>query len=814
MRFTFAFLLSLLLSLNAKAQEAAKTYFADGFHGGVYGHYPLDNYTQYMMEQLDAHPNWCIGLEIEPETWDSVRVRTPEAYESWRQTVVGDRVEYTNPAYAQPYCYNISGESIIRQFQYGMKKLRSHFPPMTFTTYSTEEPCFTSCLPQILQQLGFRHAVLKCPDTCWGGYTEGYGGELVHWIGPDGTSLLSVPRPACEELEENSVWQTTSWQNGRKYLQACFAAGIEHPVGMCYQDAGWTKGPWLGKGGRSQYVLWTDYIERIANPSLAVDYHMPQEDVRVALVWGSQVMQRIGQQVRRAENRIVQAENIAAMMNIARSFRPNQAKLDEAWRQLMLAQHHDSWIVPYNRLNKRGTWADNIAIWTANCCRLADEVMSDAVPGSSSLEGSRKAATYMLFNTTGKSRAEDISLPLGEGKSIDFVEALPPFGYVTIDLNKLKPAAPRKHFVQKKGSITLENERYRIVFDLERGGCITGLTDMPTGEEWVNDKKSMAFGELKGFFPMHGGERSSLESKATAEVVKDNELTQCLIIRGEIAGVPFAKTYTFKRGTPLIDVELQIDWKENVRIGDHRERPKNDKTAPFYNTKKMLNVLFPTTLRSPRLWKNAPFDVCESRQDSTFFDRWTDIRHNIIHSWVDISEGTNGRGLALLTDHTTSYSFAKDYPLALTVQYSGGGLWGRDHAITSATCIRYALLPHHGLWDEAGISDICERWNNPVVIAAPTKGTQDKHSLLSLDGTGYQLSSMQVLDDGSLLMRLFNADGNDQPAQIPLSFEAKAIELIDLQGNHIEDCPVSHSAGQMLLTVQMPRFGIRTYKLH
>lgn len=54
---------------------------------------------------------------------------------------------------------------------------------MTFTTYSVEEPCFTSCLPQILKLFGFKYAVLKCPNTCWGGYTNAYGGELINWVG-------------------------------------------------------------------------------------------------------------------------------------------------------------------------------------------------------------------------------------------------------------------------------------------------------------------------------------------------------------------------------------------------------------------------------------------------------------------------------------------------------------------------------------------------------------------------------------------------------------------------------------------------------
>ncbi len=53
-----------------------------------------------------------------------------------------------NPAYAQPYCYNISGESIIRQFAYGMEKIREYFPDASFTPYSVQEPCFTSSLPR------------------------------------------------------------------------------------------------------------------------------------------------------------------------------------------------------------------------------------------------------------------------------------------------------------------------------------------------------------------------------------------------------------------------------------------------------------------------------------------------------------------------------------------------------------------------------------------------------------------------------------------------------------------------------------------
>ena len=175
----YIILLTVFLSTNAYSQQA---YFVDGYHGGIYGHYPVKWKTQFIVDQLHMHPDWRIGLEIEPETWDTIRVQTPEAYQHFKEVATSQQVEFTNPTYAQPYCYNISGESIIRQFQYGIAKINAHFPEVDFVTYSVEEPCFTSCLPQILKLFGFKYAVLKCPNTCLGGYTAAYGGELVNWV--------------------------------------------------------------------------------------------------------------------------------------------------------------------------------------------------------------------------------------------------------------------------------------------------------------------------------------------------------------------------------------------------------------------------------------------------------------------------------------------------------------------------------------------------------------------------------------------------------------------------------------------------------
>ncbi|MGN6510187.1 MAG: hypothetical protein ACTHLD_12080, partial [Chitinophaga sp.] len=369
------FCLAVLLTAAAQGSFAQRHYFIDGYHGGVYGHYPV-GYTRFMTSQLQANPYWKINLEIEPETWDVVKVREPEAYAEFKKIFAdqsdGGRIEYVSPAYGQSYLYTGSGESMIRQFSYGIKKIKEHFPEAVFTTYSSEEPCFTSALPQVLLSFGYKYASLKNPNTCWGGYTRAFGGELVQWQGPDGSSLPTVPRYATEALEENSTWQTTAWDNGREYIRTALAAGIKNPVGMCLQDAGWRNGPWLKR--KVQYETWRNYIGHIADKQNAQVWRVSQEDIQVSLVWGAQVLQRIAQQVRSAENRLASAEKYAAISALYDGLPWPQQALDTAWKSLLLAQHHDCWIVPYNG-RKGDTWIDKVKRWTDMTLAVGDSIL-------------------------------------------------------------------------------------------------------------------------------------------------------------------------------------------------------------------------------------------------------------------------------------------------------------------------------------------------------------------------------------------------------------------------------------------------------
>lgn len=824
-----------------------QAYFVDGFHGGIYGHYPVEWKTKFMANLISDYPEWRMCLEIEPETWDTVAVRTPEDFEIFRKIVTDKRVEFTNPAYAQPYCYNVSGESNIRQFAYGIKKIRQYFPGVEFVTYSVEEPCFTSSLPQILKQFGFKYAVLKCPNTCWGGYTAPYGGELVNWIGPDGSSILTVPRYACEELEENSVWQTTAWGNHSNYLKVCFDYGMKSPVGMTFQDAGWRGGPWIGKGdsirNNSKYVTWREYFENISSGRSDDNYRFSQEDVRVSLMWGSQVLQRIAKQVRHSENMLVMAEKMGVIANRSNGYRYRQENLDEAWRTLMMAQHHDSWIVPYNRLFRQITWADQIYNWTAATDSLCGDIITGAAKSFSGGEVLGKELYLRVYNTLGIPRREIVSATLPEslsglnlivtdanGKKIDnfitidadnkpalqFEANVPAFGYATyyVEQNPKTAKKSEDKNVNKYNEFILENSMYRIVIDPMKGGVIKNLiAKKENKKEFADSSSEFSIGELRGFFYDEGVFHSSTETPAAVTFVQNNPFEKSVRIEGHIASHPFTQIITIKENQRKIDFDLAIDWKNNVGIGEYRQTDahRNNNRA-FYNDRFKLNVLFPVDLESPALYKNAPFDVCRSELKNTYYNRWDSIKHNVILNWIDLAEENNKNGFAVFSDHTTSYSYGEEYPLGLTVQYSGNGLWGRDYLIDRPTNIRFAILPHSKKWDSSDIHNESLRWNEPLVCSFLQHTKLENVSLIDINKTGYEISAAYLSGD-DIIVRFFNADGGRFPQTIKFGMPLSKVEEIDLNGNTIATLNTVKTKAGTEFELEMPRFGLRTLKL-
>lgn len=837
------FYLALFLLLSTSSVMAQQAYFIDGYHGGIYGHYPVWN-TRFMADLLKRHPGWKINLEIEPVTWDDAKVKDRQAYDTFKQWFsdqsVNGRIEYVNPSYGQSYLYNISGESIIRQFSYGMKKLREHFPNAVFETYSSEEPCFTSALPQLLLSYGFKYASLKNPNTCWGGYTRAWGGELVKWQGSDGSQILTVPRYACEDLLPGSTWQTTAWNNSKSYLDAAVRMGIQHPVGMCLQDAGWKNGPWLKdatyNGLPVQYETWRHYFEKVADQRQAPVWKFSQEDIRVSLVWGAQVLQRIAQQVRTSENKLATAEKIAALAAYNK-FRWPATDFDSAWKALLLAQHHDCWIVPYNG-QPGDTWVDKVAAWTSFSDQKADQVISAALGALLQNKGKPDEQYISIFNPTSHDRTEWVSVQLPAGWTSDHVLVSDTLGRKTpqqqgpgntivfrayapqLSLNtyKLKRSASpvatgsANAFRQLPGGrYVLETDMYRLEIDPAKGGAISSLVAKYLGgKELVKKSDSLGFNSIRGYFYDEGKFLSSADNPATVQVLQQGAGLVKVQVNGKIGIHPFTQFITLAQGQRRIDMQVKIDWQGNPGIGaysqKHNYKAESLKKA-FYDDRYKLQVMFPLDLADQLISKDAPFDVTESTLSNTFFESWDSIKNNIILHWVDVRDGKEKAGMALFTDHTTSYVHGEGTPLGLVLQYAGKGLWGRDYDITGPTLVNYAILPHTGNWVKGNVYTESTAWNEPLLLA-PGKPVANYSPLFGVKARGWEVTTI-LADGNDLVLRLFNYGGTDKAGKILVPGRFKDISLEELDGRRVRSLlPVAGSG----VALSIPQFGVRTLR--
>ncbi len=856
-KFLLAGFFSFLVFTASYAQTA---YFIDGYHGGVFGHYP-EWKTQFILDELEKHPDWFINLDIEPETWDSVRVYDNQQYKNFvnfmNNPETAHRVEFVGQTFGQSFLYNISGESVIRQFEYGINKIKEHFPNASLKTYNNPEPCYTSALPQILKSFGFKYASLKHPNTLWGGYNRAFNGELVNWVGPDGTGIDTSPRYECEALRDGTTHQTIAWANDEKYIHACQEMGIENPVGVTLQDAMWDGGPWLGLADKtyrpSVYTTWTNYFENIAIQQPNENWHLSQEDLLVSLVWGSQILQQIAQNVRVSENKIIMAEKIAAMGSLSNNTEYPQKDFDAAWRSLLLAQHHDSWIVPYNNFRYiDGNWADMVEIWTDETNTISENIIHESLKNFSKQQPDQDIISaenhffVKVFNTIGKNRKEPVVIEMPEnwggsqarvlnqyGEEVSsqivsnkdnelvFTAEVPSMGYAVYKVEKRNPSDNFGADVSSRedGIIVVETDLYRIAIDSNRGGTIQSLIVKQIGnKEFVDQNSDRSFNELRGFFYDEDRFCSSVDLTAEVEILENGPLRVKLEITGLIDKHPFTQMMTVYQGEERINFALHIDWQGNPGIGKYSQADNFDAADPekaFYNDKYKLLALFPLNLEGQNLFKNAPFDVTESILDHTFFNRWDEIKHNIILNWVDVTDASNEFGMALFSDHTTSYAHGADHPLGLNLQYSGVGLWGRNYRITGPSLFQYSLVPHEGNWDTAGIWTKSTKWNEPLVATklgdAPDTGLWSK-SFIEIDEPGIEITTMKYIgDNNAVSFRLFNAE-TDNAFTVSVNGLVERIERINLQGEVIEELDVKHDVENTIssFSFEMPRFGIRT----
>jgi len=868
--------------LNAVG-DTPTLYYMDGYHGGIKGHMPPGSWRD-ILSAMRRFADWKLSLDIEPSSWEALKRTDPRAFEELGKYLedrsVDRRIEMVAGTFAQPYGWAISGESNIRQLQRGLQVIHEQYPSASVTTYAVQEPCWASCLPQILRSLKFDGAVLRDASTAWGGYSAGFNADLVNWVGPDGTTITAVPRYAVEKLQK--LWETESVDGTAEFAVKCVENGIPHPAGMCFQDLGWPAKPRVNEP-YIRFATWHEYIHKIADKPKK-DWHFGIEDILVTLPWGNPTLQIVAQQVRSAENRLVVAEKVAAIAFMHHGSRWPEQEFREAWDDLLLSQAHDAWITATTRQGRQA-WAFQVASDTLTAEQSAEQIIEVAAsalsqgktmpvdsplgpqwvrtintlpferdevvkvslatdPGTTGIEVTDASGTIIpcqLFITR-RYFAQNVLSDLGRSRSIypekgersnstdgindaviSFRAKMPSMGYASYRLTPVYKQASEDSrgkvsvTTETDGTTVIESDLYRLRIDPKKGGAITSLWAKQLNYEFCDAKSDRMFNEYRGYFISQQAWRSSAHSPAQLKVFESGPIRATVEVSGQVGGIPYHTTISIAEGQRRIDFQVRFTFEQDTWIGDPWDiKPENrnsEQRRSQNDGRWKLQALFPVSFTSSALYKNAAFDVCRSRNVDTFFQRWDEIKHNIIVNWVDVVDAEERYGIALMADHTTAYSQGPEHPLGLVLGWAWeGGFWWGKHPLRGEQKISYAIVPHQGRWDKAGISrensGFCE---TPVTALMDGKAgeTESSFSLMQIDSPGVEVSAMLV-EKEKLVVRLFNAESVEPDHVVTFEKRPKRVEVAELDGTSRQSLEIrTMEGGRRGVRIRIPQFGLQ-----
>jgi len=178
-----------------KATNDGLIYFSSGFHDGFVK--PMEKHSETMSIEMqrvrsDKYPNYTSTWELGGSCWVAMNEHDPEYLETLKPYIKEGSIEIVGGTWCEPYCLIIGGESIMRQFMYGLEAIET-FLDTKIKIYSNQEHATFAQMPQILKSFGIKAAVNR---TQWApfGYESGLDAEVAEWIGVDGSKIIVIPR--------------------------------------------------------------------------------------------------------------------------------------------------------------------------------------------------------------------------------------------------------------------------------------------------------------------------------------------------------------------------------------------------------------------------------------------------------------------------------------------------------------------------------------------------------------------------------------------------------------------------------------------
>lgn len=303
----------------------------------------LDNVKSW----LDKYPKFKVGLDYEAFTFDEAERTFPvlnEKIKSMLKEYKG-RFGLGSTTYGQPLSLYISDESNIRQLTYAIKSNLKHFGE-TPSVYAISEFAFNNQLPQLLKKCCYE-AVLFRTHVMNYGYQSDYDSAFGIWKGKDGTEIKAVPTYKDAGVGYTNCtldnWILTRWPGDSQYSLDDFVEKFgkyEPLLASRYDDVSNGKEELIAEVENRdgwKFIL----LDEMNDIYGETDEILPTDDndFHGRMPWGY-IGNYIFNAVRKCETNAETADSVTAFCKSAGG-NPDIKTLEEAWKNVLVLQHHD-----------------------------------------------------------------------------------------------------------------------------------------------------------------------------------------------------------------------------------------------------------------------------------------------------------------------------------------------------------------------------------------------------------------------------------------------------------------------------------------
>eukprot|EP00002_Diphylleia_rotans_P021275 TRINITY_DN4145_c0_g2_i1.p1 TRINITY_DN4145_c0_g2~~TRINITY_DN4145_c0_g2_i1.p1 ORF type:complete len:1050 (-),score=183.94 TRINITY_DN4145_c0_g2_i1:75-3224(-) len=685
-----------------------------------------------------------------------------------------------------------SGESFVRQFLYGQQYFQKTFGKLCDVFWLPDTFGYSAQLPQIIRSCGIRYFLTQ--KLSWNIFNKFPHHSFV-WEGIDGTQVLTHFPPVDSYTSSASVrdllYSVSNYKDKDRSNESLLVYG--------WGDGGGGPTPeMLEVLTRARNLDGLPKVEH-QNPS---QFFAKLEERKSDLntwfgelyfelhrgTYTTQAKTKLGN--RKSEVALHDVEAIYTMLH-NRALEYPKAKIEELWKLVLLNQFHD--VLPGSSIEC--VYQDAIKYYNIvleQASQLLSKALETVVPSGGDV--SHVAA----INTLAFPREEIVSLPDGiggvqqshDGKQLGIVSA-PAFGYKTRAPQQPSSFQGTVTARETESGFVLENNYLQVLVTYQ--GHITSLIDKrASGRQVIEPSKSanafVMYDDIPLFWDAWDVEVYHLEKKyevlqGSATLVESGPIRVGVKVEGKLTESSHFTQYIYLNAmTAELTFDCEVDWHENH---------------------KFLKVEFPFNLHSPQATYEIQYGHLQ--RPTHFNTSWDAARFEVCaQKWADLSE--HGYGISLLNDCKYGYATHRNI---MRLSLLRSSKYPDPNADMGVHTFRYSLIPHLGTFQEAGIIQRAQAFNNPLILRQ-TSSMPDETSLLSVSSDAVVVDAVKLSEcGGAVIVRLYEAHGGRGSYSLNTSWNIQRAAVCNMLEDDLFD--ISPSGGSVAF--ELTPFQIITIKL-